>query len=78
MSKTSDPSAQEAAEAIATEASRLQRLALKHDFQFLGYLLEMVVLEAWREASGDAAAPGKAAAGLEMLRLKGQSALGSD
>ena len=78
MSETSYPSPQQAAEAIATEASRLQRLALKHDLQFLGYLLEMVVLEAWREASGDAAPQSKAAAGLEMLRLKGQRAVGSD
>ena len=45
--------ANDAAEAIAVEASRLQRLALEHRHHFLAYLLEMVVLEAWREASGE-------------------------
>ena len=53
MSKVIDAQAEQTAAEIATEASRLQRLALKHEFQFLGYLLEMVILEAWREASGE-------------------------
>lgn len=55
------------------EASRLQRLALKHEYHFLGYLLEMVLLEAWREASSDEAEPaGDVApvADLRALRLK--------
>jgi hypothetical protein len=42
-----------AAEQITIEASRLQSLALAHDHPFLAYLIEMVVLEAWREASGE-------------------------
>lgn len=65
-------SPKEAAEAIAVEASRLQRLALKHQYQFLAYLLEMVLLEAWREASGEteAAADAPAPAELRELRLK--------
>ncbi|HEX2255490.1 MAG TPA: hypothetical protein VHG92_02100 [Afifellaceae bacterium] len=44
----------DAAQAIAVEASRLQRLALEHKYHFLAYLLEMALLEAWREASGEA------------------------
>ena len=51
-----DKPTEAAAEAIAVEAARLQRLALEHDLPFLAYLLEMVVLEAWREACGDAEA----------------------
>ena len=41
----------EAAEGIAVEASRLARLANAHEFPLLAYLIDMVVLEAWREAS---------------------------
>jgi hypothetical protein len=41
----------EAAELIALEASRLARMAHKHQFQHLAHLIDMVVLEAWREAS---------------------------
>lgn len=55
------------------EASRLQRLALEHDFHFLAYLLEMALLEAWREASGETppAKEGRAIADLAALGLKG-------
>ena len=41
----------EAAENIAVEASRLARIANAHEFPLLAYLIDMVVLEAWREAS---------------------------
>ena len=40
-----------AAEHIALEASRLARIAGANDFALLAYLIDMVVLEAWREAS---------------------------
>jgi hypothetical protein len=72
MTESNDQSVKEAAEAIAMEASRLQRFALKHEFHFLGYLLEMVLLEAWREASGEAAPVSEAAptANVRVLRLK--------
>jgi hypothetical protein len=40
-----------AAEHIALEASRLARIANANDFGLLAYLIDMVVLEAWREAS---------------------------
>ncbi len=44
-----------AAEHIALEASRLARIAGANDFGLLAYLIDMVVLEAWREATeGDA------------------------
>jgi hypothetical protein len=40
-----------AAEYIAVSASRLARTASANDFPLLAYLLDMAVLEAWREAS---------------------------
>ncbi len=40
-----------AAEYIAIEASRLARMANAHEFTLLAYLIDMAVLEAWREAS---------------------------
>ncbi len=40
-----------AAEHIAVEASKLARIANVNDFSLLAYLIDMVVLEAWREAS---------------------------
>jgi hypothetical protein len=40
-----------AAEYIAVEASRLARMARANDFPLLAYLLDIAVLEAWREAS---------------------------
>jgi hypothetical protein len=48
-----DPKARKraaAAEYIAVESSRLSRMADANKFPFLAYLLDMVVLEAWREA----------------------------
>lgn len=41
----------EVAEHIALESSRLVRLANEQRFPFLAHLIDMVVLEAWREAS---------------------------
>ena len=40
-----------AAEQIAVEGSRLARLAISNDFPLLAYLIDMAVLEAWREAT---------------------------
>jgi hypothetical protein len=40
-----------AAEYIAVEMSRLARMATANDFPLLAYLIDMAVLEAWREAS---------------------------
>ena len=48
----------EAAESIAVEASRLARIANAHEFRLLAYLIDMVVLEAWREASESESAGG--------------------
>ena len=45
------------AEQIALEASKLARIANANDFSMLAYLLDMVVLEAWREATEPAAEP---------------------
>lgn len=39
------------AEYIAVEASRLARLANANKLDLLAYLIDVVVLEAWREAS---------------------------
>jgi hypothetical protein len=43
------------AEHIAIEAGRLARMAKLNEFALLAYLIDMAVLEAWREAgeSGD-------------------------
>jgi hypothetical protein len=48
-----------AAEHIAVEASRLVRIAKANEFSLLAYLIDMAVLEAWREAgeAGPAPAP---------------------
>jgi hypothetical protein len=47
----SDDTSTAAAEYIAVSASRLARAASANDFPLLAYLLDMAVLEAWREAS---------------------------
>jgi hypothetical protein len=41
----------ETAEYIALEASRLARIANANQFALIAYLIDMVVLEAWREAT---------------------------
>jgi hypothetical protein len=46
------------AERIAIDASRLVRVAKANDFPLLAYLIDMAVLEAWREAGE--CAPGAA------------------
>ena len=48
-----------AAEYIAVEASRLARIANANEFPLLAYLIDMVVLEAWREASEAGAGRGR-------------------
>ncbi len=60
----------EAAEHIAVEASRLARMAKHNEFQLLAYLIDMVVLEAWREAGEGGS---ESAALEEFRRLSGQS-----
>jgi hypothetical protein len=40
----------ETAERIAIDASRLARMAKINDFPLIAYLIDMAVLEAWREA----------------------------
>ena len=49
--ETESPTRAEAAEHIAIEASRLAGIANAKQFPLLAYLIDMVVLEAWREAS---------------------------
>jgi hypothetical protein len=71
MTEPDHEAARQAAEAIAVETSRLQRLALEHDLHFLAYLLEMALLEAWREACSEAPPDGqRAMANLAELGLK--------
>lgn len=48
---SSDNTSTAAAEYIAVSASRLARAASANDFPLLAYILDMAVLEAWREAS---------------------------
>jgi hypothetical protein len=52
-----------AAEHIAVEASRLARMANAHGLSMLAYLIEMAVLEAWREASEPGSGDGRARGG---------------
>jgi len=58
-----DQSKAQVAEHIALEASRLARIASEQELGLLAHLIDMVVLEAWREAteSGpiDAESPGE-------------------
>ena len=51
-----DPAMPGAAEYIALELSRLMRMANANGFTLLPYLIDMAVLEAWREASEPKAA----------------------
>jgi hypothetical protein len=44
------PTRASAAEHIAVEASKLVRIAKANEFSLLAYLIDMAVLEAWREA----------------------------
>jgi hypothetical protein len=56
-------SARESAEYIAVLASQLQRIAETNGHEFLTYLIEMTVVEAWRIAGPDADPPDKNANG---------------
>ena len=51
LSQAESQSREAAAEYIAIEASRLARIANAREFPLLAYLIDMVVLEAWREAN---------------------------
>ena len=51
LGHTESNSREAAAEYIALEASRLARIANARQFPLLSYLIDMVVLEAWREAN---------------------------
>ena len=50
-------SAKESAEYIAVLACQLQRIAESNGHEFLAYLIDMVVLEAWRIAGPEADHP---------------------
>jgi hypothetical protein len=50
-SNRAEQSRAEAAELIAVEASQLARVANTNGFGLLSHLIDMVVLEAWREAT---------------------------
>ena len=52
--RTDPDPANESAEYIAVLAGRLQRIAETNSHDFLAYLIEMVVLEAWRIAGPEA------------------------
>jgi hypothetical protein len=52
------PTRSAVAEHIAVEASRLARIAKLNDFSLLAYLIDMAVLEAWREAEEGGGGPG--------------------
>jgi hypothetical protein len=56
-------STRDSAEYIAVLSSQLQRIAETNGHQFLAYLINMVVLEAWRIAGPDADHPDKQANG---------------
>ena len=49
-----DSGTENSAEYIAILASQLQRIAVTNGHQFLAYLIDMVVVEAWRLAGPDA------------------------
>ena len=54
-------STKDSAEYIAVLASQLQRIAETNGHEFLAYLIDMVVFEAWRIAGPDADHPDKKA-----------------
>lgn len=56
---SSEGAAWESAEYIAVLASQLQRIAETNGHQFLAYLIDMAVMEAWRIAGPDADRPDK-------------------
>jgi hypothetical protein len=55
--KPQPPTRAAVAEHIAVEASSLARVAKLNDFTLLAYLIDMAVLEAWREAGEGAPGP---------------------
>ena len=67
--RTDSDSAGDSAEYIAVLASQLQRIAETNGHEFLAYLIDMVVLEAWRIAGPDADHPDKNADGVGGRRV---------
>ncbi len=61
--KTDPDSAKDSAEYIAVLASQLKRIAETNGHNFLAYLIDMVVVEAWRMAGPDAELADKKANG---------------
>ena len=55
--RTDPDSAKDSAEYIAVLASQLQQIAATNGHEFLSYLIDMVVLEAWRIAGPEADHP---------------------
>jgi hypothetical protein len=51
VSRSAEQTKAEAAEYIAVEATRLIRIANQHELGLLAHLMDMAVLEAWREAT---------------------------
>lgn len=62
--ETDPDSAKDSAEYIAVLASQLQRIAETNGHEFLAYLIDMVVVEAWRIAGPDAELADKKANGV--------------
>ncbi len=61
--RTDPDSAKDSAEYIAVLANQLQRMAETNGHEFLAYLIDMVVLEAWRIAGPEANHPERNANG---------------
>ena len=59
VAERAEQSRAEAAERIAVEASQLARVANMNGFGLLSHLIDMVVLEAWREATESGVSSGK-------------------
>ncbi len=66
---TDKDSAKDSAEYIAVLASQLQRMAETNGHEFLAYLIDMVVLEAWRIAGPEADHPERNANGAGGRRI---------
>ena len=67
--RTDSDSAKDSAEYIAVLANQLQRMAENDGHEFLAYLIDMVVIEAWRIAGSEADHPEKNANGAGDRRI---------
>jgi uncharacterized iron-regulated protein len=65
----------DSAEYIAVLASQLQRIAETNGHEFLAYLIDMVVVEAWRIAGPDADHPDKKPMALAASKLSTPSVI---